>query len=988
MKKFLTLPMAYLFICANLVIAQEQTGEIFGKVTDTEKIPLPGVTIEARSPSHLGTATTITDMAGHFRLLALRPGSYSITFTLPGFQKLRREKILVRLGKTMDLDVILEQTAIEEEIVVTGESPVVDIRKTATAVNIGKEMFDKLPKGRDFLSIVSLTTGGVNDEPLLGGISMDGASGAENMYFVDGMDTTNMYSGVSDQQVIFEFIEEVQVKSSGYAAEYGGSMGGVVNVITRSGGNEFHGEAGLYFRSDELQGSPRPELLIPPSADVYNLTAEYVTYPEDDWSRYEVGFSLGGYIFKDKLWFYGSFMPRYTQTSRTVEFSLDKLERTTTQKEYTYFAQAKFTAQLLRGLRINASFINDFYKWKGQLAPLDGTGDPEYEFAKYGFDYPGWSASVHADYIVSNDLFFNLSTGYYRTNKKQLVEPLGVRYLFRISNNIFPEIDPSLVRPGGWDNINWQDAVKCERDIKTRLTANLDGTLFVEAAGQHVLKAGAQMVRVEHDIADGSVYDSYSFFWGWSPPGLTLTYGFLAVLDKSGYYGNENSLRWALFLQDSWTIADRLTLNYGVRMEREDIPSYSPFPEYKGSLLTFDFTDKIAPRFGFAYDVFGDSSLKIFGSVGLYYDVMKLELTKWFGQYQEAWYYYGINTLDWTQIEDTDHPDTSRPDLYEFLWGSPYNLTEEDFENIQPDMKPYSKLEYSAGVQTKLGDDFSLTVRFLHNRILWAIEDIGVQRHEGGASWFIGNPGSDYINDKYREILGAEYPPCPKAKRRYYSLSFALDKRFSNNWMAGIHYTWSYLWGNFSGLAGSDTGGDARPNVLTFFDRWYLHRDQNMNETTGKLATDRPHQLKIYGSYSFDFGLTVGLYTFAMSGTPVSRQLLLYQGYHPVGRFTDGRTPFLTRTDLYLEYNLQFGRKYGLQLNANITNLFNWKIARRKYSYYNFIDFGLLSNEKILAGFDYREYCEMTGAPLDPRFMMPYDYTPPIDVRLGVKFIF
>jgi len=95
-------------------------------------------------------------------------------------------------------------------------------------------MFTKLPRGRDFTSVVSVTTGGVNDEPLLGGISMDGASGSENMFLVDGVDTTDMYSGTSAHRVLFEFVEEVQVKSSGYGAEYGGSMGGVINVITRS----------------------------------------------------------------------------------------------------------------------------------------------------------------------------------------------------------------------------------------------------------------------------------------------------------------------------------------------------------------------------------------------------------------------------------------------------------------------------------------------------------------------------------------------------------------------------------------------------------------------------------------------------------------------------------------------------------------------------------------------------------------------------------
>jgi len=207
--------------------------------------------------------------------------------------------------------------------------------------------------------------------------------------------------------------------------------------------------------------------------------------------------------------------------------------------------------------------------------------------------------------------------------------------------------------------------------------------------------------------------------------------------------------------------------------------------------------------------------------------------------------------------------------------------------------------------------------------------------------------------------------------------------------MGGVNYTWSLLWGNFSGLASSDEFGRTDPNVERFFDSWILHRDQNLNETTGELPTDRPHQLKIYGSYTFDFGLTVGLYTYAMSGTPVSRMLRLNYlgGYYPVGRFSDGRTPFLTRTDLYLEYNFKFGGRYRLQFNANIINLFNQKIAQRKYPYYNLRDFWL-SNEELLAGYDYQELVERLDLPLDPRFLKPYSYTPSIDVRLGVKFIF
>jgi hypothetical protein len=126
-----------------------------------------------------------------------------------------------------------------------------------------------------------------------------------------------------------------------------------------------------------------------------------------------------------------------------------------------------------------------------------------------------------------------------------------------------------------------------------------------------------------------------------------------------------------------------------------------------------------------------------------------------------------------------------------------------------------------------------------------------------------------------------------------------------------------------------------------------------------------------------------------MSGTPVSRMIPLngLQGYYPVGRFSDGRTPFLTRTDLYLEYNLKFGGRYGVQFNANITNLFNQKIAQRKYPYYNMRSF-YLSNAELLAGYDYQELVERLDLPLDPRFLKPGFYTPSIDVRLGVKFIF
>ena len=128
--------------------AQEQTGVLIGVVTDTEGTFLPGVTVGARSPAQPGVTSDTTDELGRYRLLGLSPGTYSITFSLPGFNTLKREDIHIRLGRTFKLDVTLEQKTIEEEITVIGSSPVVDIKKSGTTFNYDKKTLSKLPKGK------------------------------------------------------------------------------------------------------------------------------------------------------------------------------------------------------------------------------------------------------------------------------------------------------------------------------------------------------------------------------------------------------------------------------------------------------------------------------------------------------------------------------------------------------------------------------------------------------------------------------------------------------------------------------------------------------------------------------------------------------------------------------------------------------------------------------------------------------------------------
>jgi hypothetical protein len=271
--RWVALVCSLLIAWSSPAIAQEQGGSIQGIVKDASGAVLPGVTVEARSPSVVGVSTTATDSRGEYRFPALPSGVYEITAALQGFTTKKIPDVQLQLGQILKLDVPLQVAALAETVLVTGESPVIDVKQNAATASITKEIIELIPKGRDFTSVVT-TAPGANDETKSGGLQIDGSSGAENRFIVDGMDTTALRSGVSNKTVYTDFIAEVQVKSSGYAAEYGGSTGGVISAITKSGGNDFHGMGGTYFRNNDLRAPVRPIWRIN-STD--NVTAEFVT---------------------------------------------------------------------------------------------------------------------------------------------------------------------------------------------------------------------------------------------------------------------------------------------------------------------------------------------------------------------------------------------------------------------------------------------------------------------------------------------------------------------------------------------------------------------------------------------------------------------------------------------------------------------------------------------------------------------------------------
>jgi hypothetical protein len=328
-KKLLFLFLVVCLSTAGLAFAQlTPEGRIIGKVMDDQGNPLPGVTVEATSPKLVGKASTVTDLNGTYRLMALPSGNYEITFSLPGFKKLLRKNVYLALSQTMVLNETLEQAAVEEQVTVVGQSPLIDVKSTVKGMTMTKDIFLSLPRGRSFDTLIS-TIPGVQNEDVSAGISVDGASGAENMFFVDGADVTDFHLGIKGQNVVLELLDEVKVTASGYNAEYGGSMGGVINVISRSGGNEFHGDIMTFYENNRqwMQGKARDYLRQDPNDyTIWEYANNDTLYfnggkDRDRFNRFEGVFSLGGYIIKDKLWFFGSVNPIYYQTAAQRDFN-------------------------------------------------------------------------------------------------------------------------------------------------------------------------------------------------------------------------------------------------------------------------------------------------------------------------------------------------------------------------------------------------------------------------------------------------------------------------------------------------------------------------------------------------------------------------------------------------------------------------------------------------------------------------------------------
>lgn len=977
--------LATVLICllaAGSLMAQSVRGGIQGRVADTAGQMLPGVAVVISSDAMQGTRSTVTDSDGLFRFPPVPPGTYTAVFALPGYQRFEQQNIRVGLEQTISLDVSLS-SSFTEEMIVTAESPVIDTTSPAIGSDFNQTLLNDMPLGREFNSITYLATGAVDggglaNDGVKGNASIMGASALENRYVVDQLDTTDVAEGRAGTQVSTSFISEMQVKVGGYQAEYGGALGGVINMITKSGGNEFHGDVFGYFSNSSMWA----DAMIPQTRGDSRTV-------DQEW---DVGFTIGGKIITDKLWFFAGYNPNTLDQNIVKDvYSIVTDEIIQTNDLIRTFEKGFYSGKLTWQVSPNNSvtvtalgdpttITNEYYTFNFADSPFAET-DQSYDVDEGGLNYGlNWNS------VLTENLMLEVTYGRHQS-KQEFVPNLDMpNYQDQTSDGMW-------TNGAGGDVLFGGSGFQQPKDDRRRQQARLAFSWFLGQS--HELKIGGGWNDVTYDMLydvagpsdafcsptiEGGPYE-YDFETGTVPQrGTNCTtssggdgYMMPARLGnryrlRNGYYYNRNyknestgtTEEFNVYAQDSWKIAPNFTIALGVRAESSNSQGNLTkiLPERQ---LDFGFGDMVAPRLGFVWDPANNGRSKIFAHYGKFYQSIPLTINvRSFGneRYDFYFYYYPESGL----------PTTTNAGELTYIYRASSELT-----FLDPDIKPQYLEEYVFGGEYEVANDLALGVKYVRRELGRVIEDISVDH---GSSYFITNPGGTYNENPTNGI--ALDPPIdfPTAVRDYDGVELSLSKRFSNRWQGYASLLWSDLVGNYEGLYSRDNQ-QIDPNITSKFDLPEL-----LDNAYGTLQNNREWQFKAYGSYRFDFGLVGGLNMFYMTGNPISK-LGADRSYGLDERFVTPRGSEGT-TDSWLNFDLSFSypiqlKGFQIDLLLDVFNVADNQVAVEVDQRWTTLDpsdypDGPPANE---GDPQYQE---------NPTWGEPLVFSPPRNFRVGVRF--
>ncbi|MFO0617480.1 MAG: TonB-dependent receptor [Polyangiaceae bacterium] len=1034
-------------VTAEPALAGQGQGVLVGSVVDgASKKPVADVIITITSPALQGAHTVVTDASGGYTAPGLPPGTYTVVADADGYKPYSYGGIQLSADSTIRLNVTMVPTALTADtVVVVDDAPTVDVGSSSASHHIDKDFTSHVPviapnsrgsQARSFESLAATTPGASTDTY---GVSIGGTTSPENQFVIDGVGVNDPAYGILSTPLSIDFIEEVNIITDGYLPEFGRATGGVYDVITKSGSNEFHGSAFTYLTPGAFEA---PRHLVRADGQTITLNTKLDSISD-------IGFDLGGPILKDKLWFYAAFDVAFTRF--TVDRSLNRIHleadgtqgvdedgfgrvdpiagtqtsRAATQRSFQYVAKLTYSPTEHHKFTIMDLGIPTQAGGDGAFGVDQQSGLPENQI----LDMFGDLAHIRHRYVAfSNDFalkyegnfddkksLLDISFGWHHQEAGTLPadgsnpgDPTGdaslPRIIYRRSSDFDGNPNPHDIR----EFEGLPDPTVCNAPAGSTFTTlcpvydyNAGGPDFIDsaflnsfqlhaAATRRVKAAGTHAIKGGVDF-DVTTYDHTKAYSGArryveSTDGSyfydSRQYGFLAGPDEEVFtnpqVASSLSFTAGAFVQDSWSIKDMLTINAGVRVDGQ-------FLFGDDGKIGMALNNEWSPRIGAVFDPTRKGKSKIYANFAIYYESVPLDIVdRSMPGERQILSYHDAGGCD--PRDPVQRSGSCLDDAYRYVVGTAADpnqywlVTGGDRVPVDPDITPQSTSEFAVGGEYELFKKGIVGVQYTRRWMNTVIEDMS---RDEGQTYFIGNPGSGIAED------------FPDASRTYDAMNIYFEKKWDGSelvhWLTTASYTLSYVRGNWAGLFRPEST-QLDPNGNSDFDLISL-----LPNREGPLPGDKTHQIKIYGAVEFTpkkFVGDVGVAFTTHSGEPTN-----YLGGHEL--YGDGevyilprgageRLPWVHRFDLHLGAGAQFNKDSKLVFTIDIFNLFNFDAATAVDDNYTFSS---VVPVKDGTPDDLDKVKKADGSPLDkadinPNFGNPSSYQAPRQFRLGLKGTF
>ena len=960
------------------------SGVIFGRVDAA-----PGATIAIRNLD-TNLQRKITPEGGRYQATALPVGRYKVDL-MQGDTVVKSNEVEVTIGQGTDVSFLAAAASGIQTVQVSGQRRRIDVSNTNNGATFTAKELSKLPIAPSVDAIIQLAPNTTRADYRYAGASFGGSGASENAYYVNGFPVTNPLTGLGSSELPFGAIAQAQILTGGFGAEFGRSIGGVVNITTKSGTNNWEMGATASITPKSLRSKYKDFYYANTGTSTNTTTDGKLRLRREDNKMQEtrVGAYLGGPIIQDKLFMFVSADQTSTDTSRVGALRSTASDANSLSKwgwgeigdKVTRYV-AKVDWNITDDHRVEFTAIGDDSKRDAYYSSYDYTTRAHGSTVNSGEHYhndPANTVGVGANANIlkyTGNLTDNLTlTALVGRSTSKHDNTFDGYDVFDLSKSIAQVTSSPSTRPFEINNNQPLSGNIMPKDGKDVVTS---GRLDLEyKMGAHTLRAGFDQNKL--DSVNAGFITAGGSIWAYQKQSNPTTAAPLALsgptpiavatagagpLAAQGYWVRQQifnsatpvkSEQSAQYIEDKWQLNKDMLVTVGLRNEQ--------FKNINGSGVTYlDMKNQISPRLGAAWDVNGDASLKVFGTAGRYY----LQVPTAIGVRGASKSLFTRQAFSYTGVDANGLPTGLKALADPFSANNEYNQEKDPKTVSAVGLKPNFQDEMTLGFEKQMSPSLNIGAKATYRKLQSTLDDMCDQR--GFDKWLAANPtnttnwrgfgcatfnpgvDNDFLvdfNDKNPALAGKTYTQVhltkemlgfPEAKRTYAAVDLFAEHPLRNGWYGKLNYTWSRSVGNTEGQTRSENA-QINPGATTTWDRIEL-----MDGAYGKLPNDRTHQVKAYGFYNVLPEWTVGGNALVAAGRPIN-----CIGNHPtdtsygsnyfwcngvrVDRATKGNLPWDTRLDMNLVYAP--AAVQGLALKMDMFNVFNKQTVQALDETYN-----------------------------------------------------